>query len=57
MNKMEEEIKINKLDVYFAEMFLNVLKDIKCPMLLYKGEKEAVRKGLLLLLKQGTTDN
>ena len=57
MNKMEEEIKINKLDVYFAEMFLNVLRDIKCPMLLHKGEKEAVRKGLLLLLKQGTTDN
>lgn len=57
MNKTEEEIKINKFDIYFAEMFLNVLENIECPMLLYKGEKEAVRKALLLLLKEGITDN
>lgn len=47
-----EEITVTDKDRHFAELVLRVLKDVDCPMLMFEGEKEAVRKGLVLLLQQ-----
>lgn len=41
---------ITDKDAHFAELLLRVIKDVDCPMLMYEGEKEAVKKGLTLLL-------
>ena len=34
----------------FAEVVLGVIENVECPMLMYEGEKQAVKHGLELLL-------
>ena len=38
-------------DAHFAELILGLIKNVEHPMLIYEGEKEAVRKGLEMLLE------
>ena len=47
---MSENIVCTPKDAHFAELILRVIDEVKYPMLMYDGEKEAVRKGLMLLL-------
>ena len=47
---MSENIVCTSKDAHFAELVLRVIDEVKYPMLMYDGEKEAVRKGLILLL-------
>ena len=47
---MSENIVCTFKDAHFAELILRALDEVKYPMLIYDGEKEAVRKGLMLLL-------
>lgn len=47
---MSENIVCTSKDAHFAELILRVIDEVKYPMLMYDGEKEAVRKGLMLLL-------
>ena len=39
-------------DAYFGELVLRVIRDIDKPMLMYDGEKEAVRKALIMALDE-----
>lgn len=37
-------------DAHFGEVILRVIRDVEVPMLLYEGEKEAVKKALIMAL-------
>lgn len=37
-------------DAYFGELVLRVIRDVDRPMLMYDGEKEAVKKALIMAL-------
>jgi len=39
-------------DAYFGELVLRVIRDIDTPMLMYEGEKEAVKKALISALEK-----
>lgn len=54
---MSENIVCTSKDAYFAELVLRVIDDVKYPMLMCDGEKEAVRKGLMLLLDMAPSRN
>lgn len=45
-------MEITDKDAHFAEVILMVIENCEHPMLLYEGEKEAVRKGLRMLLDE-----
>lgn len=47
---MSENIVCTPKDAHFAELVLRVIDEVECPRLMCDGEKEAVRKGLMLLL-------
>lgn len=47
---MSENIVCTPQDARFAEIVLRVIDEVECLILMYDGEKEAVRKGLMLLL-------
>lgn len=49
---MDERIIVTDKDAYFAEVMLGVIDRVERPMILFEGEKEAVRKGLKLLLNR-----
>lgn len=49
---MDERIIVTDKDAYFAEVMLGVIDRVERPMILFEGEKEAVRKGLKLLLRE-----
>lgn len=48
--RMNENIVCTSKDAHFAELVLRVIDEVECPRLMCDGEKEAVRKGLMLLL-------
>lgn len=48
--RMSENIVCTFKDAHFAELVLRVLDEVEYPRLMCEGEKEAVRKGLMLLL-------
>lgn len=37
-------------DAHFGELVLRVIRDVDIPMLMYEGEKEAVKKALIMAL-------
>lgn len=37
-------------DAHFGEVVLRVIRDVDTPMLMYEGEKEAVKKALIMAL-------
>ena len=47
---MSENIVCTFKDAHFAELVLRVIDEVECPRLMCDGEKEAVKKGLILLL-------
>lgn len=47
---MSENIICTSKDAHFAELVLRVIDEVECPRLMCDREKEAVRKGLMLLL-------
>lgn len=47
---MSENIECTFTDAHFAELVLRVIDEVEYPRLMCDGEKEAVRKGLMLLL-------
>ena len=47
---MSENIVCTFIDAHFAELVLRVIDEVEYPRLMCDGEKEAVRKGLMLLL-------
>ncbi len=53
---MNENIVCTSKDAHFAELVLRVIDEVEYPMLMYDGEKEAVRKGLMLLLDRQLVD-
>ena len=53
---MSENIICTPKDAHFAELILRVIDEVKYPMLMYDGEKEAVRKGLMLLLDRQSAE-
>lgn len=42
--------EVTDKDAHWAEMVLNVIRDIDCPMLMYQAEKDVVEKALRMLL-------
>lgn len=40
---------VNDKDAHWAEMVLNIIRDIDCPMLMYQAEKDVVEKALRML--------
>ena len=53
---MSENIVCTPKDAYLAELLLRVIDEVERPMLMYDGEKEVVRKGLMLLLDKQPMD-
>lgn len=53
---MSENIVCTPKDAYLAELLLRVIDEVERPMLMYDGEKEVVRKGLMLLLDRQPMD-
>lgn len=49
---MDERIIVTDKDAHFAEVMLGVIDRVERPIILFEGEKEAVRKGLKLLLNR-----
>ena len=47
---MNENIVCTFIDAHFAELVLREIDEVEYPRLMCDGEKEAVRKGLMLLL-------
>lgn len=43
-------IRCTDKDAHWAELVLRAIEDLDCPMLMYAGEKEVVKKALTLLL-------
>lgn len=41
--------EVTDKDAHWAEMVLNVIRDIECPMLMYQAEKDVVEKALRML--------
>lgn len=39
-------------DAHFGELVLQVIRDVDKPMIMYDGEKEAVRKALIMALNE-----
>ena len=49
-DEMSDLNTVTDKEAKFAEVVLGVLENVECPMLMYDGEKQAVRHGLELLL-------
>ena len=47
---MNDLMSVSDKEVKFAEVVLSVIENVECPMLMYDGEKQAVKHGLELLL-------
>lgn len=47
---MSKNIVCTTKDAHFAELVLRAIDEVDWPKLMCKGEKQAVRKGLMLLL-------
>ena len=42
--------EVTDKDAHWAEMVLNVIRDVDCPMLMYQAEKDVVKKALEFLI-------
>ena len=49
---MSKNIVCTSRDEHYAELVLRAIDEVDWPKLMCKGEKEAVRKGLKLLLER-----
>lgn len=48
--------KLTNEEIYFAETVIGVIDHVQCPMLMYDGEKQIVKKALMELLEKDDSE-